>query len=79
MFKVHELGCDGFSKSYVFLGTKDYTAKRVQDMLGIGKTSGVGQPVAAHGRHVNAAIPALPANKFVVIYLKYRIANTSYL
>ncbi|XP_014666484.1 PREDICTED: protein transport protein Sec23A-like [Priapulus caudatus] len=37
MVQVHELGCDGISKSYVFRGTKDLTAKQIQDMLGIGK------------------------------------------
>ncbi|ALC47525.1 sec23 [Drosophila busckii] len=37
MIQVHELGADGCSKSYVFRGTKDLTAKQVQDMLGIGR------------------------------------------
>jgi len=39
--QVHELGCEGISKSYVFQGNKDYTAKKVQDMLGIGHGAGV--------------------------------------
>ncbi|XP_065169171.1 protein transport protein Sec23A isoform X1 [Atheta coriaria] len=39
MVQVHELGTDGCSKSYVFRGTKDLTAKQIQDMLGIGKVS----------------------------------------
>ncbi len=30
MVQVHELGCEGFSKSYVFRGTKDLTAKQIQ-------------------------------------------------
>ncbi|PSN43877.1 Protein transport protein Sec23A [Blattella germanica] len=34
---VHELGCEGISKTYVFRGTKDLSAKQIQDMLGIGK------------------------------------------
>ena len=29
MVQVHELSCEGISKSYVFRGTKDYTAKQV--------------------------------------------------
>jgi len=29
MVQVHELGCEGFSKSYVFRGTKDLTAKQI--------------------------------------------------
>ncbi|XP_052698712.1 protein transport protein Sec23A-like isoform X1 [Crassostrea angulata] len=35
MVQVHELGCEGCSKSYVFRGTKDLTAKQIQDMLGL--------------------------------------------
>jgi protein transport protein SEC23 len=34
MVQVHELGCDGCSKSYVFRGTKDIQPKQIQDMLG---------------------------------------------
>lgn len=30
MVQVHELGCEGISKSYVFRGTKDLTAKQLQ-------------------------------------------------
>ena len=30
MVHVHELGCDGFAKSYVFRGTKDLSAKQIQ-------------------------------------------------
>jgi len=30
MVQVHELGCEGFSKSYVFRGTKDFAAKQIQ-------------------------------------------------
>ncbi|CAI9605079.1 unnamed protein product [Staurois parvus] len=37
MVQVHELNCDGISKSYVFRGTKDLTAKQIQDMLGLSK------------------------------------------
>lgn len=65
MVQVHELGCEGISKSYVFRGTKDLTAKQIQDMLGIGKYS-VGpqqqqqqQPRGPHGQ------PLPPANKFL--------------
>lgn len=36
-FQVHELGCEGISKSYVFRGTKDLPPKQIQDILGIGK------------------------------------------
>ena len=37
MVQVHELGCEGISRSYVFRGTKDYSAKQVQEMLGLGR------------------------------------------
>lgn len=37
MVQVHELSCEGISKSYVFRGTKDLTAKQIQDMLGLTK------------------------------------------
>jgi protein transport protein SEC23 len=30
MVQVHELGCDGCAKSYVFRGTKDLNAKQIQ-------------------------------------------------
>ena len=32
---VHELGCEGCSKSYVFRGTKDLNAKQIQVCLGL--------------------------------------------
>lgn len=44
MVQVHELACDGCSKSYVFRGTKDLQAKQIQDMLGIGKVAPPQQP-----------------------------------
>lgn len=37
MVHVHELGCEMMSRSYVFKGTKDYTTKQIQDMLGLNK------------------------------------------
>uniref|UniRef100_A0A7N5JNF0 Protein transport protein SEC23 n=1 Tax=Ailuropoda melanoleuca TaxID=9646 RepID=A0A7N5JNF0_AILME len=37
MVQVHELSCERISKSYVFRGTKDLTAKQIQDMLGLTK------------------------------------------
>ncbi|CAJ0920433.1 unnamed protein product [Ranitomeya imitator] len=43
MVQVHELNCDGISKSYVFRGTKDLTAKQIQDMLGLVKPSAAAQ------------------------------------
>ncbi|MBN3320327.1 SC23A protein, partial [Atractosteus spatula] len=37
MVQVHELSCEGISKSYVFRGTKDLSAKQIQEMLGLMK------------------------------------------
>ncbi|KAF2262305.1 protein transport protein SEC23 [Lojkania enalia] len=36
MAQVHELGYTECAKSYVFRGSKDYTSKQVQEMLGLG-------------------------------------------
>ena len=38
MVQVHELGANEFPKSYVFRGSKEYSSKQVQDMLGLGIT-----------------------------------------
>ncbi|KAM9787457.1 protein transport protein Sec23A isoform X2 [Syngnathus acus] len=40
---VHELGCEGISKSYVFKGTKDLSAKQLQEMLGLAKPAASSQ------------------------------------
>ena len=65
MIQVHELGCEGIAKSFVFRGTKDYPAKAVQEMLGIGRGAvGGGQggqpqrPGPQQGQQ-----PTPPANK----------------
>ncbi|XP_004531027.1 protein transport protein Sec23A isoform X1 [Ceratitis capitata] len=72
MIQVHELGAEGCSKSYVFRGTKDLTAKQVQDMLGIGRPTGTtvgapgqpGQQMPGQQRApAAAAVP--PANRFL--------------
>ncbi|KAJ3649580.1 hypothetical protein Zmor_021315 [Zophobas morio] len=65
MVQVHELGTDGCSKSYVFRGTKDLTAKQIQEMLGIGKVA-VQQPQQQQMRapqQPQAPIP--PASRFL--------------
>ena len=77
-FKVHELGCEGISKSFVFRGTKDYTSKQVQEMLGIGRgpqPGGGQQPIAPGqqpprpgqpmmpGQQQQGQQPSLPSNK----------------
>ena len=45
MVQVHELGCEGISRSYVFRGTKDYAVQRVQELLNVSSSpkGGAGQ------------------------------------
>uniref|UniRef100_V5G0D6 Protein transport protein SEC23 n=1 Tax=Anoplophora glabripennis TaxID=217634 RepID=V5G0D6_ANOGL len=71
MVQVHELGTEGCSKSYVFRGTKDLTAKQIQEMLGIGKVpvnpqqiaQQPGQPLRPGQQHQQT--PAPPASRFL--------------
>ncbi|KAH8288600.1 hypothetical protein KR054_005899 [Drosophila jambulina] len=67
MIQVHELGAEGCSKSYVFRGTKDLTAKQVQDMLGIGRGAAPGpqQQQQMPGQPAGAAAPVPPAHRFL--------------
>uniref|UniRef100_A0A665UKS1 Protein transport protein SEC23 n=1 Tax=Echeneis naucrates TaxID=173247 RepID=A0A665UKS1_ECHNA len=58
MVQVHELGCEGISKSYVFRGTKDLNAKQLQEMLGLTK------PSAPQGRGPQTAQQPL-SNRFL--------------
>uniref|UniRef100_A0A0K8SP95 Protein transport protein SEC23 n=1 Tax=Lygus hesperus TaxID=30085 RepID=A0A0K8SP95_LYGHE len=62
MVQVHELGCEGCSRSYVFRGTKDLTSKQVQDMLGIGKVSA--SPQQQQQRAMGGQQP-FPTNRFI--------------
>lgn len=88
MIQVHELGAEGCSKSYVFRGTKDLTAKQVQEMLGIGRSAGGpqgapggpgGQPMPGQQQRMPGAPggqhPAVPpANRFLQPISKCDIA-----
>ncbi|XP_020813346.1 protein transport protein Sec23A-like isoform X2 [Drosophila serrata] len=67
MIQVHELGAEGCSKSYVFRGTKDLTAKQVQDMLGIGRGAAPGpqQQQQIPGQPAGAAVHVPPAHRFL--------------
>ncbi|XP_019627443.1 PREDICTED: protein transport protein Sec23A-like isoform X1 [Branchiostoma belcheri] len=67
MIQVHELGCEGCSKSYVFRGTKDLTAKQIQEMLGIGKLSpqGAQQGQGPQGPQQPGQPPQTPMNRFL--------------
>lgn len=62
MVQVHELGCEGCSKSYVFRGVKDLTAKQIQDMLGIGKMAAAAAQQPMQPR-MPGAQPAAPSNR----------------
>ncbi|KAJ3056134.1 GTPase-activating protein S23 [Rhizophlyctis rosea] len=52
MAQVHELGYSDCPKSYVFRGSKEYTAKQIQDMLGLGVVPAMrpGQPQPRPGQ-----------------------------
>lgn len=79
MVQVHELGCEGYSKSYVFRGTKDLTAKQIQEMLGIGK--GVAPIQPSRGSHPQGVNPSqqLPSNRFLQPVHKCDMALTDLL
>ncbi|XP_053945744.1 protein transport protein Sec23A isoform X1 [Anastrepha ludens] len=76
MIQVHELGAEGCSKSYVFRGTKDLTAKQVQDMLGIGRQTGAPMPGQQRvpGSVTSAPAATPPANRFLQPISKCDIA-----
>ncbi|KAM9645880.1 protein transport protein Sec23A isoform 1-T4 [Trichechus inunguis] len=59
MVQVHELGCEAISKSYVFRGTKDLSAKQLQEMLGLSKV-----PVTQATRGPQVQQPP-PSNRFL--------------
>ena len=66
LWQVHELGTEGISKSYVFRGTKDYPAKQVQEMLGLGKGGSTGPtPIAPGGNPQQAQHAQIPSNRSV--------------
>ncbi|XP_040575211.1 protein transport protein Sec23A isoform X2 [Lepeophtheirus salmonis] len=62
MVQVHELGCEGISKSFVFRGTKDYSAKQVQDMLGLGRGPA---PQRMPQTNQPKTTPQAPVNRFL--------------
>lgn len=81
------IGTEGCSKSYVFRGTKDLTAKQVQEMLGIGKVAMGPQqqpgqprpgqmqpaPIAPGSRYLKSSI----LNKIGYIFYKYILDSYS--
>lgn len=47
MVQLHELGCEGYSKTFVFRGTKDVSPKQLQEQLGMGASVRPQAPAAA--------------------------------
>ena len=62
--QVHELGYTECAKSYVFRGTKDYTTKQVQEMLGL--TGGAPRPGVQPAPAGRPAQPMGPAARFLL-------------
>ncbi|XP_072929744.1 protein transport protein Sec23A isoform X1 [Epargyreus clarus] len=60
MVQIHELGTEGIYKCYVFKGTKDLTAKQIQEQLGIGRVNAT-NPQQRPG----APTPQPPAHRFL--------------
>ncbi|KAF9407814.1 hypothetical protein HW555_012291 [Spodoptera exigua] len=60
MVQIHELGTEGISKCYVFKGTKDLTAKQIQEQLAIGRVNAP-NPQQRPG----APAPQPPAHRFL--------------
>ena len=71
--QVHEIGYGECAKSYVFRGNKDYTAKQVQEMLGLSHTVRPGVPQPQQAR--NPPLP--PAARFLlpVQQAEFQITN----
>lgn len=64
--QVHEIGYTECAKSYVFRGNKEYSAKQVQEMLGLvnpAMRSGVPQQPQQQGRPI---MPMGPATRFLL-------------
>lgn len=78
MVQVHELGCEGITKSYVFRGTKDFTPRQVQDMLGLNKggASAGGAGVIHPGQVPQQQPQHLPGNRFLQPLQKCEAALT---
>lgn len=80
MIQVHELGTEGCSKSYVFRGTKDLTAKQIQDMLGIGRgPANPNQPQQQQQMPRGGPGPIPAANRFLQPIHKCDMALTDLL
>ncbi|XP_028031330.1 protein transport protein Sec23A isoform X3 [Bombyx mandarina] len=61
MVQIHELGTEGISKCYVFKGTKDLSAKQIQEQLAIGRVNAPNPQQQRPG----APVPQPPAHRFL--------------
>uniref|UniRef100_A0A8D3ECJ3 Protein transport protein SEC23 n=1 Tax=Scophthalmus maximus TaxID=52904 RepID=A0A8D3ECJ3_SCOMX len=69
MVQVHELSCEGIAKSYVFRGTKDLSAKQIQEMLGLMKPAAAGN----QGRPAAPQDAAASSGKFWFLQPVHRV------
>ncbi|KAI5287733.1 GTPase-activating protein S23 [Ascosphaera acerosa] len=76
MVQVHELGYTDCSKSYVFRGSKDYTAKQIQEMLGL-LAPALRAPAATMAGKPPAAAATSPASRFLlpVVQAEYQLTQ----
>ena len=65
MAQVHEIGYGEVPKSYVFRGSKDYSSKQVQEMLGLMSAGGL-RPVQAAQPGRAPTQPMGPAARFLL-------------
>ncbi|XP_045777055.1 protein transport protein Sec23A isoform X2 [Maniola jurtina] len=61
MVQIHELGTEGIYKCYVFKGTKDLSAKQIQEQLAIGRVNAPNPQQQRQG----APTPQPPAHRFL--------------
>ncbi|CAG8641256.1 8956_t:CDS:2, partial [Paraglomus occultum] len=76
MTQVHELGYSECPKSYVFRGTKEYTSKQIQDMLGLAAPT-IRPQIARPGQQ--ASTQNLGANRFLLPIQRCEFTLTSIL
>jgi protein transport protein SEC23 len=62
MVQLHELGCDGYAKSYVFRGSKDVSVNQLHEQLGLAGGTG-GRPQATPA---GAPPQQKPNNRFLL-------------
>ncbi|KAJ3351093.1 GTPase-activating protein S23 [Allomyces javanicus] len=69
MTQVHELAAVDAPKAYVFRGSKEYTSKQIQEMLGLAPVSGNPAPTGAGGPNARAPNAAGPGPRSAMRFL----------